>query len=152
MRLWGRKCRGKKKDKQPPVSSSKLLNCVQHHMNPHPWALSIAKYSFSFFFFGITKPYSGWIFNLFWESVCSSNRFILQEVWMMVTHWADNSPNCTPGYDSNTAQAAVNLGCCLIPLFLHTHFFFCAHFGLVSYMTVVPEKPEDEPSTWSWSG
>lgn len=69
---------------------------------------------------------------------------------MMATHWVDNSPNCTLGYYSSTAQAAVNLGCCLIPLSPHMRFFFFpAHFGLVFYMTVVPEKPEDEPSTWS---
>lgn len=38
---------GEKEDEQPPFSSSKLLNHMQHHIKPHPWALLIAK---SFFF------------------------------------------------------------------------------------------------------
>lgn len=110
-----------KKDEQPPFSSSKLLNCIQHHMKPHPWALLIAKFCGFLGFFLNRKTLQWVISKLFWDSVCSSNRFILQEVWMMATHWADN-PNRTLEYDSNTAQAALNLGdCCLIPLPPHSH-------------------------------
>lgn len=38
---------GQKIHEQPPSSGSKLLNCIQYYMKPHPWALLIAK---SFFF------------------------------------------------------------------------------------------------------
>lgn len=84
--------------------------------------------------------------NLFWDSVCISNRFILQEVWMMATHWAGNRPNCTLEHDSNTAEAALNLGyCCLIPLSPYSHISsFPACFGLMFSIALVPVEPEDE--------
>lgn len=141
MCLRGRKCRTKKEE-QPPSSSSKLLNCIQHHMKPHPWALLIAKS----FFFCNCKTLQWVTSNLFWDSVCISNRFILQEVWMMGTHWAGNRPNCTLEHDSNTAEAALNLGyCCLIPLSPYSHISsFPARFGLMFSIALVPVEPEDE--------